>query len=173
MKLTDMITLGVICGSSSGTVRKMLHAPSLQIMAIKEVPLWSKEVRHRLVEWMNKYQSVQNKSDRLCHLYNSYWNTPEGCVTILMDHCNANSLQNLLESMGSLPEYALRMIVKSAMKGLTTIHNLLNEAHGHLRPSQILFEDSGKIKLSFGIAHRLLKDNASSIVGIKCSNSSL
>jgi hypothetical protein len=33
-----MITLGVF-KSASGTIKKMLHAPSLKIYAVKEVPI--------------------------------------------------------------------------------------------------------------------------------------
>lgn len=39
-----MITLAVF-KSTSGTVKKMLHAPTLRIYCIKEVPISSREMR--------------------------------------------------------------------------------------------------------------------------------
>ena len=39
-----MITLAVF-KSTSGTVKKMLHAPSLRIFTVKEVPISNREVR--------------------------------------------------------------------------------------------------------------------------------
>jgi hypothetical protein len=39
-----MITLAVF-KSTSGTVNKMLHAPSLKIFTIKEVPIATREMR--------------------------------------------------------------------------------------------------------------------------------
>jgi len=39
-----MITLGVF-KSSSGTLKKMLHAPSLKIFAVKEVPIANVQIR--------------------------------------------------------------------------------------------------------------------------------
>lgn len=38
LRLDQMITLGVF-KSASGTIKKMLHAPSLKIYAVKEVPI--------------------------------------------------------------------------------------------------------------------------------------
>mmetsp|Transcript_36273 Transcript_36273/g.55718 ORF Transcript_36273/g.55718 Transcript_36273/m.55718 type:complete len:90 (+) Transcript_36273:623-892(+) len=38
LRLDSMITLGVF-KSSSGTIKKMLHAPTLKIYAVKEVPM--------------------------------------------------------------------------------------------------------------------------------------
>lgn len=44
IRLEEMITLNVL-KSSSGCVRKVLHAPSLQVFAVKEVPIWNREIR--------------------------------------------------------------------------------------------------------------------------------
>ena len=38
LRLDSMITLGVF-KSTSGTIKKMLHAPSLKIYSVKEVPI--------------------------------------------------------------------------------------------------------------------------------------
>ena len=38
LRLDQMITLGVF-KSTSGTIKKMLHAPSLKMYAVKEVPI--------------------------------------------------------------------------------------------------------------------------------------
>ena len=42
------------------------------------------------------------------NIYGSFWNTPEGCVSILMERLTGGSLLNLLESVGSLPEKSIR-----------------------------------------------------------------
>lgn len=44
LRLEHMITLAVF-KSTSGTVKKMLHAPSLKIFCIKEVPISNRESR--------------------------------------------------------------------------------------------------------------------------------
>ena len=50
-----MITLAVF-KSTSGTVKKMLHAPSLKIFCIKEVPISNRETRQMLKDWTSKWE---------------------------------------------------------------------------------------------------------------------
>ena len=55
IKLDQMITLAVF-KSTSGTVKKMLHAPSLRIFCIKEVPISSRDMRQMVKEWIGKWE---------------------------------------------------------------------------------------------------------------------
>lgn len=49
-----MITLGIIKGSrENSVVKKVLHAPTLQLFTIKEEPIHNKDVRKNLKEWIN------------------------------------------------------------------------------------------------------------------------
>ena len=51
-----MITLAVMKTSrETGTVKKMLHAPTLNIFSIKEEPIPNKEIRHSLKEWISSW----------------------------------------------------------------------------------------------------------------------
>ena len=47
-----MITLGVLKGSKNSVVKKMLHAPTLKVYAVKEEPINNKEVRKNIKEWV-------------------------------------------------------------------------------------------------------------------------
>lgn len=55
LRLDQMITLGVF-KSTSGTIKKMLHAPTLKIYAVKEVPIANVQVRQMLIDWMANWQ---------------------------------------------------------------------------------------------------------------------
>lgn len=57
LRLEHMITLAVF-KSTTGTVKKMLHAPSLKIFCIKEVPIANRDARTMLKEWVNKWEHV-------------------------------------------------------------------------------------------------------------------
>ena len=51
VKLEEMITLAVLKSTQqSGTVKKMLHAPTLKLYNVKEVPLWSRDARKSIKE---------------------------------------------------------------------------------------------------------------------------
>ena len=54
LRLDQMITLGVF-KSTSGTIKKMLHAPSLKIYAVKEVPIANVQVRQMLNNWATSW----------------------------------------------------------------------------------------------------------------------
>ena len=57
-----MLTLAVF-KSTSGTVKKMLHAPSLRIFCIKEVPIANREMRQMLKDWIGKWESNCGATD--------------------------------------------------------------------------------------------------------------
>jgi serine/threonine protein kinase len=157
VKLEEMITLSVLKGTrNSGSIKKMLHAPTLRLYAVKEIPLTNREVRIVLKEWIATWQTAQDGiNDKLSKVYGTFWNVPEGCVSVVMEYMNAGSLENLLESVGALPEYALLEITRSLLESIKETHVKMNVAHGFIAPSQVLFDQTGKMKLNLGIAQRL------------------
>jgi len=161
--LEEMITLGrdLVKGhlkksrGSSGAVKKMLHVPSLQVYACKEEPLTNKEARMVLKDWIQFMQ--QNPHRNLVQIYGSFWNTPEGCVSILTDQAHTSLqvrllTQELLESVGSLPENVVQIVSYCLLQALRQLHQS-GQCHGYLLPSQVLFFEDG-IKLSMGISAR-------------------
>ena len=51
MRVNDCITLEVIKrGHNTGTIKKMLHVPALQLVTVREEPLNNKESRHAIKE---------------------------------------------------------------------------------------------------------------------------
>lgn len=100
-----MITLSVY-NSQSGTIKKMLHGPSLKIYCVKEVPLANREARRILKDWIQVWeQSCSN--DCFLRVHETFWNSPEGCVSVVQDCASKSSLQNLVDSVGALPEKTL------------------------------------------------------------------
>ena len=55
LRLDQMVTLAVF-KSTTGTIKKMLHGPTLKIYCVKEVPLANRELRQILKEWITKWQ---------------------------------------------------------------------------------------------------------------------
>jgi hypothetical protein len=105
-----MITLAVF-KSTSGTVKKMLHAPTLRIFCIKEVPITSRDTRQMLKDWICKWEH-HCTTDQYIKINASFWNSPEGCVSVVTDYAANGSLLNLVQSIGSLPEMILKHLAK-------------------------------------------------------------
>jgi len=75
IRLHELVTLNVIKGSSySGTVKKMLHVPTMTIMSLKEVPIQSREVRAVLKEMIENWQRNNNKNTNMLKIYAHFWN---------------------------------------------------------------------------------------------------
>ncbi len=157
VRLEEMITLSILKGTrNTGSVKKMLHAPSLKLYAVKEIPLTNREVRIVLKEWISLWQNAQGEtSDKLCNVYGTFWNVPEGCVSVVMENLNAGSLENLLESAGALPEQVLLELATKLLACIQEVNNRMGVAHGCIVPSQVLFDQSGRVKLNLGVAHKL------------------
>ena len=55
LRLDQMVTLAVF-KSTSGTIKKMLHGPTLKIYSVKEVPLANREIRKILKAWIGVWE---------------------------------------------------------------------------------------------------------------------
>ena len=139
-----MITLAVF-KSTSGTVKKMLHAPSLKIFCIKEVPISNRETRQMLKDWVSKWEH-QCTTDQYIKINGAFWNSPEGCVSVVADYAGNGSLQNLVSSVGGLPESILKHLAKSILRSLDFMHDQ-GMTHNNISASQILFDRKGKVKV--------------------------
>lgn len=99
----------------------MLHAPTLKIFSIKEVPVSNREQRMMLKEWIGQWEKYCT-SDQFVRIYGSFWNSPEGCVSVITDYAASGSLYNLSKSVGALPEKILKNITKSIIAAVEPLH---------------------------------------------------
>lgn len=114
----------------------------MTIMALKEIPLQSRDTRVVLKDWISSWEQHNNHLQGACQIYGSFWNQPEGCVSLLSNFCSAYSLKALLEITGSVPEKILQDIAKQALQSLEQIHSA-DQVHLGLSPSQIMFTKKG------------------------------
>lgn len=120
LKLEQLVTLAIF-KSTSGTIKKMLHGPSLKIFCVKEVPLANRSMREILKEWINRWEKLCC-TEQYIRVHESFWNSPEGCVSIILDFAANGSLSNLLNSVGALPESILRQLANQVLKAIDRMH---------------------------------------------------
>ena len=151
IKLEEMITLSILKSScNSGTVRKSLHAPTFKLYATKEIPVNTLATRKRLLETLKSWQKIQHSARYLVEISSSFWNSPEGCVTIVMEYMAGNSLAKLCDCVGAIPEKILRGITKRILMALAYYHKRVG-AHGSVNMNHIMFDREGKCKLGIGL----------------------
>jgi hypothetical protein len=55
-----------------------------------------------IAEWEQATNGEIN--EHLIGIMGTHWNSPEGCVSIVLEHMNGGSMLNILESAGAIPE---------------------------------------------------------------------
>lgn len=151
IKLEEMITLSVLKSpGSSGSVRKVLHAPSFKIFASKEICINTVATRKTVLNTLKAWQSVQSSASYLVEINSSFWNSPEGCVTLIMEYLPGDSLSKLCDTVGAIPERSLKSISRQVLRGLNAYHKGVGP-HGNINMNHILFDRQGKSKLGIGI----------------------
>lgn len=152
LRLDQMVTLAVF-KSNSGTIKKMLHGPTLKIYCIKEVPISNREIRKILKGWVSIWERYCN-TEQYIRVFDTFWNSPEGCVSVVSDFAANGSLQNLLQSIGAVPESTLKHLARQILRAISHLHEQ-NMPYSNLTCSQIVFDRRGKVRLSPGFGHIL------------------
>ena len=156
LRLDQMVTLSIF-KSTSGTIKKMLHGPSLKIYCVKEVPISNREIRKVLKGWVSNWERYCT-SEQYIRIFDTFWNSPEGCVSVISDFAANGSLLNLIQSIGALPEATLKHLARSILRSIDYLHEQ-NMTHTNLACSQIVFDRRGKVRLSPGFGHILKSKN--------------
>ncbi len=135
IRLEEMVSLAMIKGnSSSGPIKKMFHVPSMSVYCVKEVPINSRDSRNGLKRIIGEWETaISGESNpHLVDIAGTFWNSPEGCVSVVTEHMKGGSLLNLLESIGSIPEDLLRDMASKMLKALDYLHNTAKITHNGL-----------------------------------------
>ena len=85
----------------------MLHVPSLTIYTVLEVAIVNQN-RSDLKEMIERWRMV--KSPHFLTIHETFWNSPEGHLSIVTDHMNGGTLNVLREYAGAIPEQILKEI---------------------------------------------------------------
>ena len=156
IKMHEMITIFSIKNSGqSGNTKKMLHAPSLRLFVIKELPLTSKEIKMSIRSYLDDWMRHSSSLPILLGVNDVFWNTPEGYVTVVTENCSKGSLKDLLLRVESLSEAALVPLAKDLMAAVALFHSKFYSPFRSLSLRQIMFSNRGDLKLSFGFSRRL------------------
>lgn len=145
LKLQEMITLISLKHSSHDSFKKMLHVPDFKLYGLREIPILNKESRKILKEKIGNWQTNFNKKSGFLKIFATFWNVPEGYLTILLDFVEGGNLKNLIYNMCGLPETCVSIIAKGILPLVETIHD--TSFHGGLVPSQILIGMDSNIQV--------------------------
>eukprot|EP01017_Pseudomicrothorax_dubius_P047921 TRINITY_DN8647_c0_g1_i2.p1 TRINITY_DN8647_c0_g1~~TRINITY_DN8647_c0_g1_i2.p1 ORF type:complete len:543 (-),score=33.82 TRINITY_DN8647_c0_g1_i2:185-1813(-) len=147
-ELNEMIT---VAQSHGGRFKKVLHAPTLRLYALKETALYSKDNLSSLKSLISKWHLTCTESRYLVRIFEFYWNIPEQHVSILMDLMNGGNFADLLEHFGSIPEIPLRDVFKQSIESIHEVIEKIGYPLSDIEASSFLFDRTGRLRISLGV----------------------
>ena len=92
----------------------------------------------------------------------------DGEISICMEHMDGGSWDQVLKKAGRIPEQILGKVSIAIIKGLTYLREKHKIMHRDVKPSNILVNSRGEIKLcDFGVSGQLIDSMANSFVGTR------
>ncbi|CAG9538296.1 unnamed protein product [Cercopithifilaria johnstoni] len=150
---------------NGGVVSKVIHKSSKIIMARKLVHL---EVKPSVKSQILKELDVLNKcnSPYIVGFYGAF--TDNNDISICMEYMDGLSLDVVLKKVGKLRESRVGRIAVAVIRGLSYLKDEHKILHRDVKPSNILVNSHGEIKLcDFGVSGMLIDSMANSFVGTR------
>jgi serine/threonine protein kinase len=161
----NIVKLGDLGHGASGAVHKCVHARTLQLMAVKRVPVHDKAQRHQIgaeIKTLTSNMAARAASSGVVVFHDAFTDRDGGCVSIVMEYCAGGSLQDLVAAVGALDEATLASVAADILTGLRDIHKL-DLLHRDIKPSNLLLDSAGRVKLAdFGLVREVSKDSSGS-----------
>ncbi|KAK0405920.1 hypothetical protein QR680_018263 [Steinernema hermaphroditum] len=150
---------------NGGVVSKVRHKRSNTIMARKLVHLEVKAaVRNQILKELEVLHRCN--SPYIVGFYDAF--TDQNDISICMEYMDGLSLDIVLKKVGRIEEPLIGRISIAVVRGLTYLKDELRILHRDVKPSNILVNTKGEIKLcDFGVSGMLIDSMANSFVGTR------
>ncbi|RMX45394.1 hypothetical protein pdam_00000776, partial [Pocillopora damicornis] len=161
----DFEKLAELGAGNGGVVTKVLHKPSGLIMARKLIHLEIKPaIRNQIIRELKVLHDCN--SPYIVGFYGAFYS--DGEISICMEHMDGGSLDQILKKADLVPEDILGVITIAVLKGLSYLRENHSIIHRDVKPSNILVNSRGEIKLcDFGVSGQLIDSMANSFVGTR------
>ncbi|KEP48436.1 putative PBS2-tyrosine kinase of the MAP kinase kinase family protein [Rhizoctonia solani 123E] len=144
-----------------GTVKKVYHRPTNVVMAMKEIRLELDDAKLNaiLMELDILHRAI---APEIVDFYGAFF--IESCVYYCMEYMDAGSLDTL-NGVG-VPEDVLARITANMVRGLKFLKDELQIMHRDVKPTNVLVNMNGAIKLcDFGVSGQLERSMAKTNIG--------
>ncbi|KAG1944947.1 dual specificity mitogen-activated protein kinase kinase 1 [Pimephales promelas] len=165
LKDDDFEKICELGAGNGGVVFKVLHRPSGFIMARKLIHLEIKPaIRNQIIRELQVLHECN--SPYIVGFYGAFYS--DGEISICMENMDGGSLDQSLKKAGKIPEQILGKVSIAVIKGLSYLREKHKIMHRDVKPSNILVNSRGEIKLcDFGVSGQLIDSMANSFVGTR------
>lgn len=161
----DFEKLSELGAGNGGVVHCVRHKPSGTIMAKKVIRLEVKPAIKKQIVTELKILHECN-SPYIVGFYGAYHS--DGEINICMEYMDGGSLDLILKKTGRIPEKYSRKMTYAVLRGLSYLREKHQIIHRDVKPSNILVNSQGEIKIcDFGVSGQLIDSMANSFVGTR------
>ncbi|KAM0756374.1 Pkinase-domain-containing protein [Meredithblackwellia eburnea MCA 4105] len=163
LKGEDLKVLRELGCGNGGTVSQALHVPTGAVMAKKVVHIATSESTRKQI--LRELQIMHDcASPYIVSFYGAYLQDPHICMC--MEFMDKGSLDNIYKKVGPIPEPILGKIALAVVSGLTYLYEVHKIMHRDVKPSNVLLNSAGQIKIcDFGVSGELINSVADTFVG--------
>ena len=143
-----------ISHGASGTVDKVRHNPSNTIIALKTIPVAADEkIQKAILQELRALHESAHSS--IVHFYGAFY--AEGAVHIALECMDASVLELMrAEETKMLAQPLVAAITRAVLNGLVYLHRERHIIHRDVKPSNLLVDAHGNIKIAdFGVSGEL------------------
>lgn len=168
--LSDFRYLNELGRGEQGRIFLARHSPSDTKMAIKEIPLemTQKQMKNVLIELE---VLSKNSSPYIIHFFGAFYT--KSSVYFCMEVMDFGSLDDLIKLLKDrpapyphFPDAFLAAVIYSVSSGLYFLSKKLHIIHRDVKPTNLLMNKKGDVKLcDFGVSGYLVKSAAKTYVG--------
>lgn len=165
LKDDDFDKICELGAGNGGVVTKVRHKPSGLIMARKLIHLEIKPaIRNQIIRELQVLHECN--SPYIVGFYGAFYS--DGEISICMEHMDGGSLDQVLKEARRIPEEILGKVSIAVLRGLAYLREKHQIMHRDVKPSNILVNSRGEIKLcDFGVSGQLIDSMANSFVGTR------
>ncbi|KAG8865196.1 MAP kinase kinase (MEK) [Tulasnella sp. 330] len=163
LRREDLMPISELGQGNGGTVSKVMHLPTKTIMAKKVMPMLAKPaVRKqnlRELEIMHRCHSQY-----IVSFHGAFVADPHICIC--MEYMDKGSLDSIYKKNGPIDIEIVGKIAHAVLQGLTYLYDVHGIVHRDVKPSNMLCNSKGEIKIcDFGVSEELISSAADMFVG--------
>ncbi|POI24191.1 hypothetical protein CIB84_012061 [Bambusicola thoracicus] len=144
LKDDDFERISELGAGNGGVVTKVQHKPSGLIMARKLIHLEIKPaIRNQIIRELQVLHECN--SPYIVGFYGAFYS--DGEISICMEHMDGGSLDQVLKEAKRIPEEILGKVSIAVLRGLAYLREKHQIMHRDVKPSNILVNSRGEIKL--------------------------
>ncbi|CAJ0746671.1 19980_t:CDS:2 [Entrophospora sp. SA101] len=163
LKEEDLVQLKELGAGNGGTVSQVMHITTKTVMAKKIIHIDAnpniRKQLHRELQILNDCNSRY-----IVSFYGAFMTDTD--VSMCMEFMDAGSLDNIYKKVGPIPLDILGKITIAVLEGLNYLYESHRIIHRDVKPSNILVNSKGQIKIcDFGVSGQLVNSIADTFVG--------